>query len=224
MNSDLRTLALVLKRTNYGETDRIINLLTPEGKVSALAKGVRKEKSRLASGIEMFSLSEMVIHQGKSEFGILTSAKPREFYQGILADFSRLETASEIIKSVAKAADQVDSGEFFSVTVQALRAIDKGGDLGLILAWFYLNVARISGEQINLYNDSDGKPLVADQTYAWNVADGALRVSSAGKLSGPEIKMMRLMLSAELSLILKVKDAAKMAPELLYIAKSVNQL
>ena len=224
MNSDLRTLALVLKRTNYGETDRIINLLTPSGKISALAKGVRKEKSRLASGIEMFSLSEMVIHQGKSEFGILTAAKPKEFYQGILADFSRLEVASEIIKSVSKAAEQVNAGEFFSVTVQALRAIDKGENLELILAWFYFNMARISGEQINLYNDLDGKPLKAEEAYAWSAADGVLRASSAGKLSGPEIKMMRLMLSAELSLVLKVKDTAKMAPELLYIAKSVNQL
>ncbi|MBQ3352102.1 DNA repair protein RecO [Candidatus Saccharibacteria bacterium] len=224
MNADLKTLALVLKRTNYGETDRILNLLTPSGKISVLAKGVRKEKSRLASGVEMFSLSELVIHQGKSEFGILTSAKPKEFYQGILSDFARLQTASEIIKSVSRVAEQVNAEEFFSVTVQALRAINKGGNLEIILAWFYLNIAKISGEQINLYNDSEGKPLAADESYAWNVADEALRASSAGKISGPEIKMMRLMLSAELSLVLKVKNTAKMAPELLYIAKSVNQL
>ncbi len=44
MPSDLRTRAIVLRRTNYGESDRILNLLTPEGKVAVLAKGVRKEK------------------------------------------------------------------------------------------------------------------------------------------------------------------------------------
>ena len=42
---DLKTRALVLRRTNYGESDRILNLITPVGKVSAMAKGVRKEKS-----------------------------------------------------------------------------------------------------------------------------------------------------------------------------------
>ena len=224
MNTDLRTLAVVLKRTNYGETDRIINLLTPSGKISVLARGVRKEKSKLASGIEMFSLSELVIHQGRGEFGILTSAKPKEFYRGILADLTRLEVASEIIKRVAKVSEQVESEEFFSVTVQALRSIDKGGNLELILAWFYFNIARISGEQINLYSDLDGQSLKAEEAYAWSVADEALRLSAAGKISGSEIKMMRLMLSAELALVLKVKDTAKMAPELLYIAKSVNQL
>lgn len=69
MPSDLRTRAIVLRRTNYGESDRILNLLTPEGKVAVLAKGVRKEKSRLAGGIELFSISDVVIHQGRSNLG-----------------------------------------------------------------------------------------------------------------------------------------------------------
>lgn len=54
MPADLRTQAIVLRRTNYGESDRILNLLTPEGKVSVIARGVRKEKSRLAGSIELF--------------------------------------------------------------------------------------------------------------------------------------------------------------------------
>ena len=47
-NKDLKTLGIVLRRTNYGEADRILNLITPVGKVAAMAKGVRKEKSKLA--------------------------------------------------------------------------------------------------------------------------------------------------------------------------------
>lgn len=47
---DVKTLAYVMRRTNYGEADRILNLITPEGKMSAIAKGVRKEKSKLAGG------------------------------------------------------------------------------------------------------------------------------------------------------------------------------
>ena len=52
--SDIKTLAYVLRRTNYGEADRILNIITPNGKISAIAKGARKEKSKLAGGIEMF--------------------------------------------------------------------------------------------------------------------------------------------------------------------------
>ena len=62
MSSDLRTQAIILRRTNYGESDRILTLLTPEGKFSVLARGARKEKSRLAGGIELFSVSDVTIH------------------------------------------------------------------------------------------------------------------------------------------------------------------
>ena len=48
-----RLRAIVLRRTNYGEADRILQLLTPKGKRSVMAKGVRRERSKLAGGIEL---------------------------------------------------------------------------------------------------------------------------------------------------------------------------
>ena len=62
-----RTRAIVLRRTNYGEADRILQLLTPDGKKSVMARGVRREKSRLAGGIELFAVSDVVIGEGKGE-------------------------------------------------------------------------------------------------------------------------------------------------------------
>lgn len=50
-----RTQAVVLRRTNYGEADRILQLLTPDGRRSVMARGVRKEKSKLAGGVELFA-------------------------------------------------------------------------------------------------------------------------------------------------------------------------
>ena len=60
-SKDLRTKAIVLRRTDYGEADRILQLLTPSGKRSVIARGVRKEKSKLAGGIELFSVRGGVI-------------------------------------------------------------------------------------------------------------------------------------------------------------------
>ena len=57
-----RTRAIVLKRTNYGEADRILQLLTTYGKRNVIAKSVRREKSRMAGGIELFSICEVVIN------------------------------------------------------------------------------------------------------------------------------------------------------------------
>ena len=96
----LRTTAIILRRTNFGETDRILNLLTPEGQKSVRARGVRKEKSKLAGGIELFCVSDVVIHEGRSDIGTLTSAKMLKFYQNILTDLERLELASQILKDI----------------------------------------------------------------------------------------------------------------------------
>jgi DNA repair protein RecO (recombination protein O) len=63
----IRTTAIVLQRTNYGEADRILQLLTPEGKQGVMARGVRREKSRLAGGIELFAICEVVISEGRGE-------------------------------------------------------------------------------------------------------------------------------------------------------------
>ncbi|HEU4830668.1 MAG TPA: DNA repair protein RecO, partial [Candidatus Saccharimonadales bacterium] len=86
-----RTRAIVLRRTNYGEADRILQLLTPEGKRSVMARGVRREKSKLAGGIELFAVCDVVIGEGKGELGILTSSRLIHFYGAILKDYDRLQ-------------------------------------------------------------------------------------------------------------------------------------
>ncbi|HEX2615498.1 MAG TPA: DNA repair protein RecO, partial [Nitrososphaera sp.] len=56
-----RSDALVISRTNFGEADRILTFLTPNhGKVRGIAKGVRKPKSKLAGGIELFSVCDLL--------------------------------------------------------------------------------------------------------------------------------------------------------------------
>ena len=76
-----RTKAIVLRRTNYGEADRIVQFLTPDGRRSVMARGVRKEKSKLAGGIELFAISDVVIGEGKGELGVVTSAKLEHFFK-----------------------------------------------------------------------------------------------------------------------------------------------
>ena len=55
-----RTHGIVLTRVDYGEADRIITMLTPEGKITLMVRGVRRIKSKLAGGVELFSVSEMI--------------------------------------------------------------------------------------------------------------------------------------------------------------------
>lgn len=72
--------AIVLKRSNFSEADKIMTLFTKErGKVKVLAKGVRRIKSRRASHLELFNYLNVVLHQGKN-FDFVTEAKAVEQY------------------------------------------------------------------------------------------------------------------------------------------------
>ena len=59
-----RLQAIVLRRTNYGEADRILQLMTNQGGRAVMARGVRREKSRLAGGVELLSVSDVVCIRG----------------------------------------------------------------------------------------------------------------------------------------------------------------
>ncbi len=221
MPKDLRTKAFILRRTNYGEANRILTFITPEGKFSAMAKSVRREKSKLAGGIELFCLSDIVIHQGKDEFGIVTSAKLLKYYQNIVTDVTKLELGSLILKKINQAAETIDSPEFFSLTEQALEAIDKNYNLSLIESWFLFNLARVKGEVLNIHRDVSGNKLEEGQTYVWNSVEEALEPKIGGNIGKNEIKLMRLMIASKLEIVEKVKNIEGMLPSVLYIARSV---
>lgn len=206
MPSDLRTRAIVLRRTNYGESDRILNLLTPEGKVSVLARGVRKEKSRLAGGIEPFSVTDVVIHQGRASLGTLTSAKMLKFYNNLLTDLTRLELASTFLKRIDRAAEQVTTPEHFSLLEQSLAGLNQMMNLSVVATWFALNMHRVSGEELNLICDTAGENLSPDLKYFWDSSENALRPHSSGKIGAQQIKLARFLLSNKLVMAKRIEQ------------------
>ena len=220
MPKDLKTKAYVLRRTNYGEADRIINLITPVGKISAMAKGVRKPKSKLAGGIEMFSLVQVNLHFGKSDMAVLTGTKMISFYGEILKDLGRMELASEILKKVSKASDSVDSPELFEIVDQSLSSLNVGFDINLVEAWFLLNLARVMGEEINLYRDADGNKLDANLKYSWNSYETVFYVDEKGEIDANVIKILRLLVSSKLDVVVRIKDIGAYFSLILEIAKA----
>lgn len=226
---DLRTEAIVLRRTDYGEADRILQLLTPEGKRSVIAKGVRKEKSKLAGGIELFSVSEVVIHEGHTELGILTSAKLLEHYDAFVKDIELIEMGGAMMRSVSARAEQVESPEFYKMLKQALAAMQKhAGEAGrwkdVLRAWWGINLTRASGEDVNLRYDTDGEKLLAEGHYFWDEEQAALAKATAGRIGADHIKMMRLMASGPVELALKVQGVDPLIDEVLYVAKCVERV
>lgn len=193
MSKSVRTKAIVLRRTNYGEADRIVQFITPVGRYAAIARGVRRERSKLAGGIELFAISDVVITEGKGELGIVTSARLVSFFRHILEDYDKLQFAYEVVKQVARASETVDEPEWFEVLSEVLMALDdKTVPLRLVETWFYLRYADLLGHALNLRHDISGAPLEAGSRYIYDVGEQGLRESSAGDISADHIKFLRL--------------------------------
>ena len=214
--SDLRTEAIVLSRVKYQESDRILTLLTPEGRFSAIARGVRKERSKLAGSIEPFTVSDVVLHfksQNSDSSGglaILTSATMLKFYQNIITDLDTLTIASNFLKVINRLTNDADSKEYFYLLKNALSALNiaENYQIPLVETHFYLNLAFISGEMINLASDSNGDRLTLDGSYNWHSFDRCfvLATDGAGEFNADTIKILRLMTSMPVATILKIKD------------------
>ena len=189
-----RTRAIVLRRTNYGEADRVVQLLTVEGRRSVMARGVRKEKSKLAGGIELFAVSDVVIGEGKGDLGVLTSAKLVHFYRHILEEYDRLQFGYQAVQLVARASETVDEPEWFDFLQETLAGLDVLSlPLPLVRTWFYIRYAGLLGHEMNLEIDTDGAPLSAETEYRYDSAErGLRRVEVNGTITGEHIKVLRL--------------------------------
>ena len=217
---ELKTEALVLRRTNYGEADRIVNFITPEGQIAVMARGVRKTRSKLASGIELFCLSEINVHRGKGQLGTLTAARPLKFYRNLLTDFARMELAGSALKSLGKF-EGIKSPAFFQIGKTVFASLDAGVDCDIVEAWLALRLAQARGEEVNLYCDVTGAPLTAETIYAWDAYERGLRVDPHGDVRAEQIKIMRLLVTSSPQLVAKIKNLPTLLPPVLAIARSL---
>ena len=101
MPGSLKTEAIVLRSMRYGEADRILHLYTPDrGRLSAIAKGVRRAKTRFGGRLEPCFRLQMVLHEGRSDLLTVTSAET-------VAGHARLREHAGALDGAARACDAV---------------------------------------------------------------------------------------------------------------------
>lgn len=215
-----RTRAIVLRRTNYGEADRIVQFLTPLGRRSVMARSVRREKSKLAGGIELFAVSDIVVSQGKGDLGVLTSARLVYFYRHIVEDYDRMQFGYETLKLVARASELVDEPEWFEVASQVLSALDVASiDMRLTQTWFYIRYAELLGHALGLQYDSDGVKLSAEARYRYDVGEKGLRRADNGELTAHHITLLRLIATKPLERLVQIGGIHEVIADCLLVAR-----
>ncbi len=215
MSQAVNTEAIVLTRTNFGEADRILTVLTPDhGKRRLMAKGVRKQQSKLAGGIELFSISHISYIPGKSEIDTLISTRLKKHYGHIVEDVERTMLGYELLKRLNRATEEATGEEYFNLLDNTLAALDDSEiPNGLVESWFNARVLKLGGHQPNLRTDINNKKLTADQRYFFDNEAMAFRQHNNGTYTANHIKLIRLLFGAEDPLLFKqLKDVSKTLP------------
>jgi len=95
-----RCEAIVLRRVNFGEADRMLTLFSKEyGKIRALAKGARKPQTRKTGHVELFMRTNFLIARGKN-IDIVTQAEMIEAYPKLRGDLLRTTYASYVVELI----------------------------------------------------------------------------------------------------------------------------
>jgi DNA repair protein RecO len=189
-----RTQAIILNRTEYGEADRIIIFLTPDhGKLTAIAKGVRKSKSKLAGGIELFSVSDISFIPGRKEISTVVSTRLIKHYGNIVKDLDRTNAGYGLIKKLDKATEDSPEPDYFYLLQEAFEALDDFSvDLDLVNMWFNMQLLRLSGHSPNLRTDETGQKLSSDNKYDFNFENMGFSREGDGVFTADHIKFLRL--------------------------------
>jgi len=222
--NQLLTTGIILSRTDYGEADRIITLLTPEqGKLRLMARGVRKVKSKLAGGIELFSVSDITYIRGKGEIGTLISARLNQHYGNIIRQLARVQLGYELIKILNKATEDHPEAEYFHLLEQGFAALnDELVDLQLIRTWFEAQLLKLGGHTPNLLTDSTGHRLSATQLFDFEFNEMMFSPRLEGKFSASHVKLLRLLFSDNLpGQLANVEGVGKLLPHVVPLVQTI---
>ncbi len=189
---------IVLRRTDFGEADRILTFLTDDhGKVSVIAKGVRKAKAKLAGSVELFSVSDLVILPGRKDVSTLMSARLIEHFGQIVKDLKRTNCGFELLRLTDKATEDRPEPTYFETLRAGLSALDNQIDHQLVDSWFRLKLLKLGGHSPNLQTDQNKAKLAAGRRYDFDLESMCFTAKEGrgGQFTTDHIKFLRLALS-----------------------------
>ena len=140
-----RDHGVVLRTYKLGEADRIIVFATEHnGKVRAVAKGVRKTRSKFGSRLEPMSHVALQLYQGR-ELDIVTQAETVDHFRAVREDLDRFGRASAMLEAVDQMAmEREENPRLYQMLLGALRSL-AAHDSPLVVAGFYWKLLAQEG-------------------------------------------------------------------------------
>ena len=206
-----RDRAVVLRKLDYGEADRIFTLLTrTHGKVGAIAKGVRKPESKLGPSLELYGHIDVLLAKGRGELDVVAQVErlPMERMKGEMERMAHAALIAELAERVCEDRHPVDG--VYELTVMALDELAREDDPRRATAYFLMAALDLLGYAPQLSECATcGKPLQAVPAPFSAAAGGFLCMDCAmpGMRLVPlaAIKVLRLMAAGDLATYRRLK-------------------
>ena len=137
---------IVLRAVDTKESDKILTVLTPGGKLPVIAKGARGRKSRVTACTQLLAYSELTLSESRG-WQYLSEGSPIQLFEGTRQDIALLSLASYFTElTEAAALENVESGEILSLLLNALYALGElKKDPALVKAAFELKLMSLIG-------------------------------------------------------------------------------
>ena len=163
------TDAIVLSRFDYGEADRILTLLTPTaGKVKAIAKGIRRQTSRIGGSLEPFAELRLLLARGRT-FDVVTQVEVIHPWLNLRDDLVSFGTASYLAEMADRTQEERHAGEsIYLLLKRGYELLDAGMEPGRVARWFEVHLA----DQLGVRPEVDrcvecGRMQEVDEHYRW---------------------------------------------------------
>lgn len=177
-----RTEGIILKRSDFGEADRLLVVCTPgHGKLRLLAKGVRKVPSRKAGHVELFMRSQFLVARGRS-LDIVTQAEALDAYAGLRDTLLGATYAYYLAELVDAFLEEGEENEaVYRLLAFALERLAAGDEAGLVARFFEMKLLSLVGYRPELQRCVlCGAPHGPAQVF-FSPAEGGMRCRGCGQ-------------------------------------------
>jgi len=194
-----RTEAIILRRVDFGEADRLLTLYTRQfGKVKAIAKGARKPQSRKTGHVELFMRGKFFFAKGRT-LDIITQAETIDAYPALRDDLVRTTYASYAVELMDRFTVEEDQHTgIYDLLVNALGWLSTADSLLLAARYYELHLLTQAGYRPRLFQCvSCGEDIEEEDQFFSPTLGGVLCPDclsadrSALKISAAAVKVLR---------------------------------
>ncbi len=196
-----RTPAIILKRFDLGEADRLLTILTPQyGKLEAVAKGARKLTSHKTGHVELFTRADMLLNRGR-ELDVVNQCEMTAAYLPLREDLMRGAYANycaEMLDRFTSSGEDDGAARLFKLFDETLARLCDETDPRLVVRYYELHLLDIVGYRPELARCViGGETIQAEDQYFSNAEGGvvcpkdAVRGTATTQISMRALKVLR---------------------------------